>query len=75
MQPNKPHPKWSIKNVVNIPLEIKKLFAEERKARTKWQRSYTPSDKTTFNRLSSILKSQLKVMGTNSFKNYVLYLL
>ena len=71
MQPNKPHPQWSIKNVVNIPLEIKKLLAEESKARGKWQRSYTPSDKTTFNRLSSILKSQMKVMGTNSFKNYV----
>jgi len=34
-------------------------------------RTHTPSDKTTFNRPSSILKSQLKVMRTISFKNYV----
>jgi len=54
-----------------IPLEIKKFLAEKRKARTKWQRSSTPSDKTIFNRLSSILKSQLQVLRTNSFKNYV----
>jgi hypothetical protein len=59
------------KDSVNIALEIKKLLADKRRARTKWQRSHTPSDKTTFNRLSSILKSQLKVMRTNSFKNYV----
>ena len=59
------------KDVVNIPLEIKKLLAEERKARAKWQRSHTPSDKTTFNRLNNILKSQLKVMRTTSLTNYV----
>ena len=58
------------KDGVNIVLEIKKLLAEKRIAKAKWQ-SHTPSDKTTFNRLSSILKSQLKVMRTNSFKNYV----
>jgi hypothetical protein len=36
------------KDSVNIALEIKKLLAEKRKARAKWQRSHTPSDKTTF---------------------------
>jgi hypothetical protein len=56
---------------VNIPLEIKKLLSEKRKARAKWQRSHTPSDKTAFNRLSSILKSKMKAMRTNSFTNYV----
>jgi len=33
------------KDVVNIPLEIKKLLAEKRKSRATWQRSHTPSDK------------------------------
>ena len=56
---------------MNIPPEIKKLLAEKRKAGAKWQKSHIPSNKTTFNRLSSILKSQLKVMRTNSFNNYV----
>jgi hypothetical protein len=59
------------KNIVNTPLEIKKLMAKKRIGRAKWQRSHTPSDKTTFMRLSSILKSQLKAMRTTSFKNYV----
>jgi hypothetical protein len=56
---------------VNVPLEIKKLLAEKRKARTKWQRSHTPSDKTTYNRLSNNLKSKLKSLRATSFENYV----
>jgi hypothetical protein len=47
------------KEVVNIPLEIKKLLSEKRKARATWQRSHNPSDKTAFNRLSNHLKSKL----------------
>jgi hypothetical protein len=58
------------KDVVNIPLEIKKLLAEKRKARATWQRSHTPSDKTAFNRLSNHLKSKLQAMRANSLKNY-----
>jgi hypothetical protein len=46
------------KDVVNIPLEIKKLLAEKRKERASWQRSHTPSDITAFNRLSNHLKSK-----------------
>jgi len=32
------------KDVVNIPLEIKKLLLEKRNASAKWQRSHTPSE-------------------------------
>jgi hypothetical protein len=59
------------KDVVNIPLEIKKLLAEKRKARATWKRSDTPSDKTAFNWLSNHLKSKLQAMRANSLKNYV----
>jgi hypothetical protein len=59
------------KYVVNIPIEIKKLFAEKRKAREKWQRSHAPSDKTAYNRLSSNLKSKLRTMRATSFTKYV----
>ena len=61
------------KDIVNIPLEIKKLLAKERKGKQEQngKRSRTPSDKTSFNRPSSFLKSQLKVMRTNLFKNHV----
>jgi hypothetical protein len=59
------------KDVVNVPLEIKKLLEEKRKARAKWQRRHTPSDKTTYNRLSNNLKSKLKALRANSFKNCV----
>ena len=56
---------------MNIPLEIKKLLAEKRKARAQWQRSHIPSDKTDFNRLSSTLNSKLKAKRAHSFKHYV----
>jgi hypothetical protein len=54
------------KDVVNIPLEIKKLLAEKRKTSATWQRSHTPSDKTAFNKLSNHLKSKLQAMRANS---------
>jgi hypothetical protein len=56
---------------VNIPLEIKKLLAEERKVRAKWQRSHTPSNKTAFSRLSNNLKSNLKALRAHSFTHCV----
>ena len=56
---------------MNIPLEIKKLLAEKRKARARWQKSHIPSDKTAFNKLSSNLKSKLKAMRAHSFTIYV----
>jgi len=59
------------KDVANIPLKIKKLLSVKRRARAQWQRSHIASDKTAFNRLSSILKSKLKAMRANSFKHYV----
>jgi hypothetical protein len=59
------------KDVVNIPLDIKKLLAEKRKARVTWQRSHTQSDKTAFNRLSNHLKPKLQAMRANSLKHYV----
>jgi len=59
------------KDVVNFPLEIKKLLGEKRKARATWQRSHTPSDQTAFNRLSNHFKSKLKAMKANSLKHYV----
>jgi hypothetical protein len=64
-------PSIAYKKDVNVPLEIKKLLTEKRKARAKWQRSHTPPDKTTYNRLSNNLKSKLKALRANSFKNYV----
>jgi hypothetical protein len=56
---------------VNIPLDIKKLVAEKRRATAKWQRSHAPADKTAFNRLSNILKTKLKAIRANYFETYV----
>jgi hypothetical protein len=50
-------PKISLQNKTrNVPIEIKKLIAEKRKARARWHRSQAPSDKTTYNHVSNRLK-------------------
>lgn len=41
---------------INIPIEIKKLIAEKRRARVKWHRNHFPEDITAYNRLSDKLK-------------------
>jgi exonuclease III len=45
---------------VSIPVELKQLIAEKRKARARWQRTHYPDDKLTFHRLSHKLKKKLK---------------
>jgi hypothetical protein len=44
----------------NIPLQIKKLMAEKLRARSRWQRSRNPHDKTILNRLTHRLTNTLK---------------
>lgn len=59
------------KTTNNIPLEIKQLVAQKRKARAQWQRTHHPSDKTKLNNLSNLLKAKLKNLREDSFKSYV----
>lgn len=55
----------------NIPLEIKRLVAEKRKARSIWQRTHRPDDRTIYNNKTRNLKTALEQMRNNSFENYV----
>ena len=41
----------------NIPYEIKKLVAENRRARSIWKRTHTPGCRRTYNRTNNKLKS------------------
>jgi hypothetical protein len=51
----------------NIPLRIKTLIAEKRRARSSWQRTQTPENRTKYNQLSKKLKSQLHELKNESY--------
>lgn len=57
------------KQTNTLPLEIKKLIAVKRKARSKWQRSHAPSDKTALNQAVNHLK--IKMAKDRSFHDYI----
>jgi hypothetical protein len=49
-----PTPKISLQNKTrNVPIEIKQLIAEKRRARASWHRSQTLTDKTICNHISN----------------------
>jgi hypothetical protein len=55
----------------NIPLEIKQLLREKRKARTMWHQTHIPTDKTRYNQLTNKLKAKLKEMRDESLTDYI----
>jgi hypothetical protein len=55
----------------NIPLEIKQLLREKRKARAMWHRRHIPTDETRYNQLTNKLKAKLKEMRDASFTDYI----
>jgi hypothetical protein len=55
----------------DIPLDIKRLVAEKRKARTIWHRIHAPADKNKFNQLNLRLKVKLKEIRNQSFEEYI----
>jgi hypothetical protein len=65
-----PQPKPN-SNKANMPVEIKLLILDKRKARNKWHRHHIPADKTIYNRLRNKLRSKLKELQTNSFNDYI----
>ena len=60
-----------LNNTRNLPIEIKKLIAEKRRARARWHRSQAPIDKTTYNHISNRLKCKIKEERERSFSEYV----
>jgi hypothetical protein len=60
----------NIHNKINIPIEIKKLVAVKRRARSRWHRTQAPTDKNKYNQLSNKLKHTLKALKNAEFENY-----
>lgn len=55
----------------SIPIEIKQLIAAKRKAKSRWQLTHAPSDKTDLNYHSNRLKSRLRELQDKSFEQYI----
>jgi hypothetical protein len=66
-------PLESQKRFNNIPLEIKQLLREKRKARAMWHRTHIPTHKTRYlyNQLTNKLKAELKEMRDASCTDYI----
>uniref|UniRef100_T1HG07 PKD_channel domain-containing protein n=1 Tax=Rhodnius prolixus TaxID=13249 RepID=T1HG07_RHOPR len=57
-------------HMTNIPLYIRTLITDKRRARAKWQRTRYPSDKREFNRLTHLLRNQLRQLKEERFEEY-----
>jgi len=55
----------------NLTPELRQLLAEKRRARSTWQRTHYPDDKSRYNKISKKLKSVLKIHKNDSYKNYL----
>ena len=55
----------------NVPLHIRHLITEKRRARSRWQRTRNLRDKTVLNRLTHELTNALKEVRNETFRYYV----
>ena len=55
----------------NLTPELGKLLADKHRARSIWQRTRYPADKSRYNMLSNKLKSLLIIHKNDSYKNYL----
>ncbi|VVC44231.1 Reverse transcriptase domain [Cinara cedri] len=61
-------------NTINIPLHIRLLISEKRRARTIWQRTRYPSNKRKFNNLTNKLKRSLAQIRSENFTKHLVNL-
>ena len=54
-----------------LPLDIKRMVANKRTARAKWQKTHAPDDRRLYNIASNKLKTALRNLRNDSFANYV----
>ncbi|KAL4104848.1 hypothetical protein QTP88_020124 [Uroleucon formosanum] len=54
-----------------LPIHLRRLINEKRYARSVWQRTHLPSDKTSYNLISNKLK---KLLSKYKYENYTTYL-
>jgi hypothetical protein len=57
------------RTTTNIPYEIKRLIAAQRKAKSTWQRTHTPDSRRIFNQHSNKLNPNSKKCGMNPLNN------
>lgn len=62
--PNKP----PNSNQYDLPLYIKALIIEKRRARSRWQHTRLPSDKKIYNHLSNTIKTKIRIHKSELFK-------
>ncbi|KAL4132471.1 hypothetical protein QTP88_009614 [Uroleucon formosanum] len=55
----------------NLSPELRRLIAEKRRARSKWQHTHYSADKINYNFLSNKLKSLLKIHKSNLYKSHI----
>jgi hypothetical protein len=53
------------------PLHIRKLVADKRRARSRWQRSRNQGDRTIYNRMKRNLQAALRDAQNDTFKKYI----
>lgn len=61
-------------NKTNIPLEIRNLLQEKRRARNRWHHTRNRQDKTQLNKLTRKLQKLLRQKSNESFENFLLNL-
>jgi hypothetical protein len=69
-----PTPQNKIKNTCNIPLHIRELVAEKRRARSRWQRSRNSEDRINYNRLKRRLHNTMANTRNLTFEQYTSHL-
>jgi RNA polymerase-interacting CarD/CdnL/TRCF family regulator len=66
-----PAPPDKTNNAYNIPLHIRELVTEKRRARNRWQNSRNNYDRTIYNRLKRRLHNTLANTRNISFEQYI----
>lgn len=59
----------------NYPMEIRKLVAEKRKLRKRWQRTRAPDDKTRLNSATQKLRREIVELKNESINKYLIELM
>jgi hypothetical protein len=68
------HPKKEIKETDNIPLHIRELVTEKRRARSRWQTSRNNDYRLIYSRLSRKLHNALKNEKNETLEHYTVSL-
>jgi hypothetical protein len=64
-------PTEKLREMDNIPLYVKELVTEKRRARNRWQRTRSNEERLNFNRLRRKLHNTLKNISNSFFEHYI----